>query len=309
MTLTAQTGAPAAPPKVGLIGFGEVGSSFARGFLQDGVTGILAYDDPPGPRQADLAARRSAELGVPLQPALAALAGCEVVFSMVPQDAALPVARRVAAELPPSVLFVDVNSLAPGGKTAVAGIVAPAGIGMVDGAIMEMPVRDLHRAVILAAGPQAEALAQRMNPWGMQISPVGAVPGAAAGIKIIRSLLTKALEASVVEALVTARRYGIQDQVLDSFCALVDGKPVRELVEFFVKTHAIHAGRRLKEVAMSVETAEAAGVDPLIGQAIVARLAQTAASGLAEAQGGMAPPTLDAALAAISARWDAEAGA
>ena len=143
------------PPRIGIVGFGEVGSSFARGFISVGVADIVAYDDPPGPLQRELALRRAAELGVPLHFKPTPLGDREIVLSSVTQDAAIAAARRSLPSLHQDAIYADVNSLSPTNKSEVARIAALADRAFVDIAIMGAPARDLHRVPLLAAGAPA----------------------------------------------------------------------------------------------------------------------------------------------------------
>lgn len=284
---------------MGIVGFGEVGSSFARGFLSAGVIDIVAYDDPPGPLQRELALRRAAELDVPLHFEPTPLNDREIVLSSVTQDAAIAAARRSLPSLRHDVIYADVNSLSPTRKREVAQVAAQADRAFVDIAIMGAPARDLHRVPLLAAGAPAAALVARLAPWQADIRIVGDTPGQAAGVKILRSVLTKGLEVLLVESLVAARRCGLQQQVLDSFCELLDSRPARETLSFLVRSHVVHAGRRALELTQSAETVADAGLQPVLSQAVAARLEQLASLGLKERLGGEQPDTIEDTIALL----------
>lgn len=287
------------PPRIGIVGFGEVGSSFARGFLSAGVVDIVAYDDPPGKLQRELALKRAAELGVPLHFEPTPLSDREIVLSSVTQDAAIAAARRSLPSLHPDAIYADVNSLSPAKKCEVAQVAAHADRAFVDIAIMGAPARDLHRVPLLAAGVPAAALVARLGRRQADIRIVGDTPGQAAGVKILRSVLTKGLEVLLVESLVAARRCGLQRQVLDSFCELLDSRPARETLSFLLRSHVVHAGRRALELAQSAETVADAGLDPVLSRAAAARLEQLASLGLKERLGGEQPDTIEGAIALL----------
>jgi len=294
------------PPRIGLIGFGEVGSNFARGFLADGLTGIVAYDEPRTAAQRDLARRRAEEQGVPLLDAPAGLADRDLVFSCVPQDQALAAAERCAGALAPDALYVDVNSLGPPDKIAVAERVAAQGRAFVDAAIMGMPINDLHRVPMLASGDAAPRFAELGGRIGMRVQVTGARPGDAAGVKILRSVVTKGLECLLVESLTAARRHGLDHAVLDSLVGLL-GPQSRPALDFLIRTHAVHARRRALEVAMCADTLAAAGIDPLVTGAVAARLRRTADGELAAIVNGQLPPGIDAAVALFDRHLDTPA--
>jgi 3-hydroxyisobutyrate dehydrogenase-like beta-hydroxyacid dehydrogenase len=153
--------------------------------------------------------------------------------------------------------------------------------------------------VIIASGADAAEVAARLAPTGMRIRPVGARAGQAAAIKIVRSVLAKGLEALYVEALVAARRMGVEREVLDTFCEFLDARPAAATAELLVTTHVKHAARRMHELDMSVAAVAETGLEPTLARAIRDVLAATAARDVAAKFGGEVPPNLDAALAAL----------
>lgn len=56
-----------------------------------------------------------------------------------------------------------------------------------------------------------------LTPWRMRIDAVGPAISTASGIKILRSVMIKGLEAFVLECVLGARRYGVEEIVLASF--------------------------------------------------------------------------------------------
>ena len=114
--------------------------------------------------------------------------------------------------------------------------------------------------------------AELMAPWGLKIEHVEGDLGAASGIKIMRSVIAKGLEALLVECLLGARRYGIDEAVLTSFGRFMDSRPFRDMANFLVVTDVIHAERRSHEARMSVDALEEAGVDAIMTRATSERL-------------------------------------
>lgn len=290
--------------RIGIVGFGEVGSSFAKGHMGAGACEIIAYDDPPGPVERALAIERAATLGVPLSFEPSPLADREIVLSSVTQDAALAAASATAPWLAANAVYVDVNSLSPRTKAEVAAIIGAHDRAFVDVAIMAAPVSGLHRVPLLAAGTPASALAARLAPYGTDIRVVGERPGQAAGVKILRSILTKGLETLLVEAVVAGRRLGLDQEVLASFYEIFERRPASALVDFLLRSHVVHAGRRSLEAEQSAETVADTGIDPVMTRAVAARLAALAGLGLKERQGGEQPASLDEAIRLLDSALD-----
>ncbi|PTM39856.1 DUF1932 domain-containing protein [Bosea sp. 124] len=288
--------------RLGFVGFGEAAFSIASGLREAGLDGMAAFDVAADrePFRTRIH-QRANEAGVTLLDGPEGLARAETVFVLVQPSAAMAVARSCAAHVGPEALYVDLTSLGPTDKAAVGAHVTAAGRRFVDAAILGSAPASRHRVPIVAAGPQAEEFARRFAPYGMDISPVGERFGAAAGIKIVRSVLAKGLEALYVEALIAARRMGVETEVLQSFCAFLDARPALDTAAMLVRSHVPHAGRRADEMRMSRAAVIEAGLDPLMTDAIVRLMERTAATGVVESSGGNQPPTLDAALDILDA--------
>ena len=121
-----------------LIGYGEVGSTFAREFLARGDTRVTAYDIKFASAEAGPAMLEKARLaGVATAPDHAAAArGADIVISAVTADVALPVAEQAATYLREGQIFFDINSASPGAKTKAAKAVNACGARYVEGAVM-----------------------------------------------------------------------------------------------------------------------------------------------------------------------------
>ena len=101
---------------------------------------------------------------------------------------------------------------------------------------------------LLVAGSGAEAAAALYGAIGVPIRVMAAgEAGDATAIKILRSVFAKGLEAIAVECFLAAEQQGVTDKLYDAL-ADIDQTPLRAMLEALVRTHVIHAPRRLKEV-------------------------------------------------------------
>jgi len=199
-------------------------------------------------------------------------------------------------------VYVDLAATTPKVKQRVAEVLWPSGARLADGAIMTSPLQDGHGVLILASGPAAREFCDAMTPWGMRIEAVGQDLGTASGIKSVRTVFMKGMEALLVECLLAGDRYGIRDAVLGSIAHWMDQRPFMESARFLVVTDAIHAERRATEAQMSAEALVEIGVDPIMTQATAARLRWVADLGLKERFGGVVPDTISEVLEAIEDR-------
>ncbi len=247
--------------RLGLIGYGEVGSTLGQGLREEGLVEIASYDKYAfdGPF-AELIQSRAAAARVPLvQSAQELAARCTLLLGVTPGSASIESADAFAPHLTSDHLFVDLASATPNVKKSVGRILGVSGAGIADASIMGTPHADGYRLPVLASGPAAQALRDLMNPWGLKIECVDGDVGAASGIKILRSVVMKGLEALLVECVLGARRYGIDQPVRDSLAKFINGRPFQQTANFLLTTDVIHAARRAEEARMSLEALEEAG--------------------------------------------------
>jgi 3-hydroxyisobutyrate dehydrogenase-like beta-hydroxyacid dehydrogenase len=287
--------------RLGLVGFGEVGSTLGQGFRGEGLAEVASYDKYAfdGPF-SDLVQRRAAEAGVTLvRSPQELLERCDLIIGVTPGKASIESAEAFAPHVTPRHIFVDIASATPKVKQAVGRALRPSGAKVADGSIMGTPHADGFRLPILASGPASESFRDLMSPWGLKIECVAGELGAASGIKIMRSVIAKGLEALLVECMLGARRYGIDDAVLTSFGKFMDSRPFGEMANFLMVTDAIHAERRGQEARMSVDALEEAGVDPVMTRATAERLEWVAGLGTKAYFAGVVPSHYAEAMEAI----------
>jgi 3-hydroxyisobutyrate dehydrogenase len=75
----------------------------------------------------------------------------------------------------------------------------------------------------------------------------GAAPGDAMTLKLLRSIFMKELEALTVETFVLAHRLNLVNALHDNLKDF-DDAPLRGFLEMLLRTHVLHAERRLQEV-------------------------------------------------------------
>jgi 3-hydroxyisobutyrate dehydrogenase-like beta-hydroxyacid dehydrogenase len=255
-----------------LIGFGEAGQAFAC------EAPWPAFDIMPEKT-------RSASLAE-------AMAGAEIVLSLVTADQALVAAEAAAPLIGAGSLFCDMNSVAPGTKQSAAKVIEGAGGRYVDVAVMS-PVLPTRRATpLLVSGPHAEAGRAALAELGFSaVRVVGADVGRASTIKMLRSVMYKGMEALTAECLVACERAGVTEEVLGSF-----GNDWSSGADYRLDRMMVHGLRRAAEMDEAAKTLEGLGVEPLLTRGTVAR--QAAIGGLR-----ISPPpqTLKAKLEALKA--------
>lgn len=291
--------------RLGLVGYGEIGSTLGAGLRRAGLGAIHCYDKYAfdGP-YSGLMQRRAEEAGVTLVRSNQELAdAADVIVSVTPGSVSLESAAAFAPCLTSRHTFVDFASATPKIKIGVAQHLTATGALIGDASIEGTP-KNGYAMPILSSGPAGERVRDLLNPWGMRIEFVGGELGRASGIKILRSVLIKGIEALTDEMLLAARHYGIDEIVLASASKTL-ARPWMDTVESLIPSGVIHAKRRAEELEMSAEAVADAGIEPVMARAVAARLRWKAELGLKDDCKGIEPPDHKAAIDAIAAKMKA----
>jgi 3-hydroxyisobutyrate dehydrogenase-like beta-hydroxyacid dehydrogenase len=255
--------------RLAVIGFGEAGRILGAGLAASGHFDVSAFDilvrDPAG-RGPMLAA--AAERNVTMAEShRAAIAGARIVVSAVTASASTDVAREAAASLAPGQIFADINSVSPGTKRINARLIEDAGGHYVDVAVMApVPPYGLRVPILLGGGRAAE-LAKRLAPAGMKLEVVADSVGTASAIKMCRSVMIKGIEALVVESMLGARRYGVEDRVLASLEETFPQMKWDERADYLVSRVVVHGRRRAAEMREVAATLREVGLLPFMASA------------------------------------------
>ena len=300
-----------APRVIALLGFGEAGSAIARGLASEsGWRGtakpgdnaprrVIAIDtaldkDPRGTALGKEAKRLDIAI---TDSYTAALGEADLVICAVQGEHALEAASAAAPLLKKGAHYLDLCTVT--GRMADedrAAIEAKDGT-YVDVAVMGGFFKSGIKAKMLVAGGAGEAAVAWMNANGFDAKYLGPRPGSASSVKMVRSVVMKGLEALGVEALVTAERQGILEEVLDCF-GDVDLVDFRDHLSSLVQTHVVHARRRWEEMGLVARTLSETGVEPVMTVTTEKALRRSVDAGIAPADGKV--PSLEEALRLLS---------
>jgi 3-hydroxyisobutyrate dehydrogenase-like beta-hydroxyacid dehydrogenase len=254
--------------QVCLLGFGEVGQALAVDLAARGVSGLAAWDilfpvPDSGPRRAS--ETQGVRAGMSVEDAIP---GADLVISAVTAAQDVAAARSVAPHLERNVYFLDVNSVSPGAKVEASQIIEAAGGRYVEAAIMSPIAPKRAASPMLLGGPHAA----EFLPLVRQIGFAGASVfsdriGAASAAKMCRSVVVKGMEALLGESLLAARRYGVEDAVLESLGSLLTTENWRAQARYMISRSLIHGRRRAEEMREVARTVVEAGFEPRMSSA------------------------------------------
>ncbi|MGL4810730.1 MAG: NAD(P)-binding domain-containing protein [Beijerinckiaceae bacterium] len=251
------------------IGFGEVGQTFARGFLaQDGLR-ITAYDILFGTPSGDRLVQAASQIGVTAASnAAQAARDADIVISAVTASQAEAVAVQAASYLKAGQIFLDINSAAPATKQRAAQHVQAAGAHYVEGAVMAPVLKPGLQVPILAGGPEAAAVAERLNRLGMNLTPVAVAHGKASAMKLCRSIMIKGLEALMVDCAAASERWDVKAEVFSSLAETFPSIDWHALADNMRERVATHGVRRSAEMHEAGDMLTALGLDGALAHAV-----------------------------------------
>jgi 3-hydroxyisobutyrate dehydrogenase-like beta-hydroxyacid dehydrogenase len=259
-------------PRLCFIGFGEAGQAIASGLRDTGIDTIAAWDILfPAAEGAPL--RQAGEaIGARLASSAAdAVRGSDIVISAVTAASSLEAARSVEPYLSGHPYFLDINSVSPGRKKETERALGEKA-RYVDVAILAPIHPARHRTPVLVAGPHAEAVMPLLiDELEMRGAIAGNEIGAAAGLKMIRSVMVKGIEALTLECFLAAKRAGIVDEVAASLKNNYPTLDWNKVMEYNIERMASHGVRRADEMDQVAETLRELGLDPLMAVATSAR--------------------------------------
>ena len=292
--------------RLGLVGYGEIGSTLGKGLRGAGLEQVACYDKYAfdGP-YASLIQERAKAAGVTLVHSNKELAeAADLIISVTPGVSSAESADAFASVLDKRHTFLDFASATPKVKYGVADRLAGTGALLGDGSIMGTP-KNGYSMHMLSSGPAGKRVVDLLVPWGMSIDYVGEKLGTASGIKILRSVLIKGIEALTDEMLLAARHYGLDEAVLASASKTLT-RPFMDTVESLTPSGVIHAKRRSEEVEMAAEAVTDAGIDAIMTRATAARLRWKEGLGLKEQFKGVVPENYRIAVDAIVSKMQAD---
>jgi len=231
---------------IAFIGFGEAGQTISRGLGEEGVGGMRAYDLL---FDQNLLKKEASTLDVGVaRDHVDAVRGADIVFLAVTASSSLDAARSCLPGLSAGQLLLDINSVSPQRKLETAKLVAPSGACYVDVAVMAPVAPYKHKVPLLVGGPGAREFMGRKDRLGLVAEFVSDEVGQACAVKMFRSIMVKGLEALMLESMLAASRYGVEDRVLASLQESFPGFDWERMSGYMIERIVSHGRRRAEEM-------------------------------------------------------------
>jgi len=200
---------------VGIVSPGYMGGALAQVLMARGVRVVTTLAG-----RGERSRRLAAEAGLLVLDELAdVVAASDVVLSVVPPGSAHAVAVGIAEAAnatggtPP--VFAELNAVSPTTLLGIQQVIESAGMDFVDGSISGHPPTVRPGTRIHLCGPARDVVAAL--PWDpdVAICDMGHSVGRASALKMCSASVYKGLQALEIVAMLTARRLGILDEVIE----------------------------------------------------------------------------------------------
>jgi 3-hydroxyisobutyrate dehydrogenase-like beta-hydroxyacid dehydrogenase len=259
-------------PRLCFIGFGEAGQAIASGLRKTGIEAVTAWDVLFPSADGAKLKQAGETIGVRLANSAAdAARGADIIVSAVTAASSLEAARSVEPHLSGNPYFLDINSVSPGRKKETEKLLGTKA-RYVDIAILAPIHPARHQTPLLLAGPHAaNVMPLLIDELDMRGAIAGDEVGQAAGLKMIRSVMIKGIEALTLECFLAAKRAGIVEEVAASLKNNYPTLDWNKVIEYNVERMASHGVRRADEMDQVAETLRELGVDPLMATATSSR--------------------------------------
>ncbi|RZN34533.1 NAD(P)-dependent oxidoreductase [Bradyrhizobium sp. Leo121] len=258
--------------RIAIIGLGEVGRCYAAPLHAAGHHLVL-YEKHPSAAAAKLAAQCGQIIRSDPD---ADLGSVEWALSCVTGATALVVAEAFAPELKSGTSIADFTTATPEVKRKAAEAARRHGVRYVDAAIMGAIALSKVRTPLLVAGEGAGDLKELLDPLGGRVKLIASgAAGDAISLKILRSMFTKGIEALAVELLTSAEKQHLRMQLYEQLTD-IDEAPLRSFLDMLVRTHVVHAKRRLHEVQDAEKEMASHGTPSVVLGGVATRFERTA---------------------------------
>jgi len=241
---------------IGCIGYGEVGATLAGAFDDLGYDVVVTNRSP-----ADLRAElEGASVEVADSPGEVA-SHCDLVISCVWPETAAAVARDAGSGVGAITWFLDLNAISPGTTAELERSITAAGGTFQKGSIFGSVGRRGTAGEVVLAGADLPPVAAALREVGFEVEEFGEDPRRSAALKMHTSLITKGVRELFVEALISARYYGLEQETLDVASAAFERRTFSTWIPTALVNTPTYARRRMGELGAVVETVEEAGLE------------------------------------------------
>jgi 3-hydroxyisobutyrate dehydrogenase-like beta-hydroxyacid dehydrogenase len=241
---------------IAILGLGEAGCKFANDLAAMGVT--VSGWDPNLQRTLDKKIRFA-------QNNIDAAKDADIILSVNLSAAAETIAKEVLPVMNADKIYAEMNTASPQKKLAVYEMLKSSGVQFVDVAIMApVPPKGI-KTPLLASGPGAKKMQEKLESLALDFSLLSENVGDASTKKLLRSIVYKGVAAVICEAIEAGKAFGLEKYIREQIHSVIGGNDA--LIDRFVEGSYTHAERRIHEMEAVVQMLEEKNLQPLMSAA------------------------------------------
>lgn len=254
---------------IGIVGYGEVGKVFAGGLIQNNFD-VHVYDLLTEQGHEEVLKDIKNKGATPALSISDLVNKSEVILLLVNSAATKDVIASITKTKQKPLTIIDLTTSKPYTKKNCKIEIEnyhPEAI-YIDGAIMGTVATEGFNVPLLLASENEEIMLTIKKELTMNIKILVGEVGKAASIKLIRSVFMKGLEALLLESMIAAKKYNVDQNVMESISMTLNNNDFNKFGEALIKTHVIHKNRRYKEILDSIKLIEDAKIEPYVTQGV-----------------------------------------
>jgi|SRR5262245_14543279 len=239
--------------KIALLHPGNMGSTIGAAAATSGAQVLWASNQ----RSAATRKRANSAGLIDVAGVADAVKQSDVVLSVCPPDAAVDVAKEVAA-LNFRGIYVDANAVSRATAEEISTIVAESGASFVDGGIIGSPVKQAGTTRLYLSGDRAEEIAKLFSKSMLDARVIGKGPGEASALKMAYAAWTKCTDVLVLTIRAFAAHEGVDNALLEEW--RISQTALEKKCERAAAVAVPKAWRYVGEMREIAEAFEAAGL-------------------------------------------------
>lgn len=268
----------------GFVGFGEAAFNICKGFKEEGIKGVKAFDVLlVNEKGEEVVKKRLLETNVePVNSIKELVNSCEIIFLAVPAKFAKDVAENVLNFITKDKILIDITTNRPNIKKEIGDTYQGKDMLYVDASVMGAVPLYKHKTPTLVCGNGAKKMVDILTPIGMDLTYVGEEAGRAVMMKLTRSIFIKGVEALTLEMLLTAKKLGIEKEIMEGLHKSFEIQGFTKMVGQLVISNLVHSKRRAVEAEECAELEKELGFDPIMIEAAQKKLEWSATLGFSQ---------------------------
>lgn len=258
---------------IGLLGYGEVGKLFGSELRARAVSWVGAWDIKFADAAAGDADRRHAQTRgvIACETARELCSKAQIIISAVTQAHALEAAQEGARWIGRGATYIDFNGTSPAARKQACIAIEAADAHYVEAGVTTS-LQPFGLAVpMLLGGKQALRLADRLRPVGFNITPVSPKIGLVSALTMTHAIMTRGIEALVIESFTTARRHGVEEAMIEALSQSLPGVDWAARATSGFRDAVQQGGRRVEQLHEAARTVKEAGLPPGMAMAALGR--------------------------------------